>query len=176
MRVTAALALMLLLSGCVPTPPAETPVASPSPTPVFASEEEALAAAEEAYAAYLAVSNQVFAEGGANPERLNSVATGDFLADEMAGFERVRASGWRSTGLTAYRDVVLQSYAPGSSTGVVGIYVCEDVSGVDVLDASGVSVVSPSRPDTTTMQVIFDLGDSNTLLISSREAWSVEPC
>ncbi|MFZ2963914.1 MAG: hypothetical protein WA006_04430, partial [Rhodoglobus sp.] len=129
-----------------------------------------------AYAAYLAVSNQVFAEGGSRPERLNSVATGEFLADEKAGFETVLANGWRSTGHTTFRDVVLQSYSPGSSNGIIGIYLCEDVSGVDVMDASGVSVVSPSRPETTTMQVIFDLGAGDALLISSKEAWSVEPC
>ncbi len=177
MRVIAALAVVLLLTGCSAASPEAAPsTPSPSATPVFASEEEALAAAEEAYAAYVAVSNQVFSEGGINPERLNSVATGDFLADEMAGFERILANGWRSTGLTAFRDVVLQRYSPGSSTDIVGVYVCEDVSGVDVLDSSGASVVSPSRPETTVMQVTFDLGDENALLVSSREAWRVEPC
>lgn len=176
MRVIAAIAVVLLLSGCVPTSPDASPTPSPTPAPVFASEEEALAAAEEAYAAYLAVSNAVFADGGAHPERLESVATGEFLTDEIAGFERVRENGWRSVGLTTYRNVVLQTYSELDRVGVVGIYVCEDVSAVDVIDSAGVSVVSSARPDTTTLQVLFDLSASDGLLISSREAWSNDPC
>ena len=52
MRVTAALAVVLLLTGCSLASPEVAPTPTPSATPVFASEEEALAAAEEAYAAY----------------------------------------------------------------------------------------------------------------------------
>lgn len=176
MRVIAALALVLLLSGCVPTPPAETPIASPSPTPVFASEEEALAAAEEAYAAYVALADQIFAEGGVNPERLSTVATGAFLEAAIEGFEIVQRDGWRSTGGTTFRDFELQSYSAGTREGVVTAYVCEDVSAVDVFDSSGSSVVSPGRPDSTTLQATFDLSDQGDLLLSGREAWSNEPC
>ena len=83
-RVTfAALAAVLLLSGCVPTSPTVTPGPLPSSTPIFATEDDALAAATAAYAAYVKISDQIFMEGGANPDRLKSVATGEQLKADV---------------------------------------------------------------------------------------------
>ena len=68
--VATTLALGLALAACstggTPLPPAP----SPSVTPVFASDEEALAAAKDAYTAYLKVSDQILVDGGANPDRI----------------------------------------------------------------------------------------------------------
>jgi len=175
MRVIAALALVLLLSACVPTSPDPTPTPTPAVTPVFASEEEALAAAEEAYAAYVALADQIFAEGGAAPERLADVATGSFLEASVEGFREVERDGWRSTGGTTFRRFELQSYRADVASGALTAYVCEDVSAVDVLDSNGISVVSPTRPASTTLQVVFDLTERG-FLVSGREAWSNEPC
>jgi len=175
----AALAIVttVMLGGCVPTEPGAGPTPEPSSTPVFASEEEALAAAEEAYAAYLAVSDAIFMEGGADPERLSEVATGAFLDAAVAGFHETQAEGLRSTGGTVFRNVTLQMYSPESVPfGVVGVYVCEDITAVDVVNASGQSVVSPDRPNNTLFQAVFDLGSDGRLLLSSREVWKNEPC
>lgn len=168
-------AVLLLLAGCVQSEPVDVPTPAPSVTPVFASEEEALAAAEEAYAAYVELADQIFIEGGVQPERLAAVATGEFLDASVAGFEMVQEDGWTSTGGTVFRNLELQSFDPFSPIGVLTVYVCEDVSAVDVFDATGASVVSPGRPDTTTLQATFDLVEGS-LLISGREAWSNEPC
>lgn len=144
---------------------------------MFASEEEALAAAEAAYARLVALADQIFMEGGADAERLETVATGEFLATSLDGFRQVEADGWRSTGGTVFRDLILQSYAPhGGPSGLITVYVCEDISSVDVVDSTGASVVSPNRPDTTVFQTVFDLADDRTLLISSREVWRNEKC
>ena len=59
----AALAVALVLVGCVPTTTPASPAPRPSATPVFATEAEALAAATEAYAAYVRVSDQILADG-----------------------------------------------------------------------------------------------------------------
>ena len=71
MRILPSIALAALVvslfSGCIPTEPlADTPAPQPTSTPVFASEEEALAAAVEAYAGYLEMSDLIASEGGAN--------------------------------------------------------------------------------------------------------------
>ena len=167
----------LMLAGCVPSAPSASPTPEPSTTPVFASEEEALAAAEEAYAVYVALADQIFKEGGADPERLSEVATGTFLEATVEGFRQSQIEGLQSTGGTVFRNATLQMYSPESAPlEVVSIYVCEDISAVDVVDASGRSVVSPDRPDTTVFQAIFDLSADGNLLLSSREVWKNEPC
>jgi hypothetical protein len=166
-------ALLLALTGCVPT---GTPSASPSATatPVFASDAEALAAAEKAYAAYLKVSDEIAQDGGKDPERINAVSTGALTKDDLAGFATFSAKGWRSVGLSKIRSIVLQSADLGSTSSamdVVTTYVCEDVSGVDVLDSDGASVVSSSRPDRQEFEVTFNLVESS-LLPSGRVPWT----
>ena len=63
--VVLAFSIALGMGGCVaPTPdPTPSTSAAPSASPLFNSDEEALAAATEAYAAYLAASNAV-GQGG----------------------------------------------------------------------------------------------------------------
>ena len=56
-----------LLAGCLPTDPPVTPPPTSDLEPVFASDEEALAAAEEAYGAYLAAADEILSSGGADP-------------------------------------------------------------------------------------------------------------
>ncbi|CAN5255274.1 hypothetical protein BH09ACT5_BH09ACT5_10470 [soil metagenome] len=140
-------------------------------TPVFASDEEALAAAEAAYRKYTAVSDQIFHEGGNGAQRLSEVATGDLLEVELEGFEQVRKLGYRNTGETAVSAVQLQQYSPSESgEDYVMVYLCEDVSAVDVLDSTGASVVSATRPARTFFEVSFDYV-SGALLVSRKEAW-----
>ena len=144
---------------------------TPTTTPVFASDEEALAAAEEAYRAYLAVADQIFAEGGADPARLADVATGDQLVADIAGFDEVRNLGQHSVGETHFRDTVLQRYDPATKDHAVTLYLCEDVSQVDVFDATGVSIVSADRPAFVMYEVAFDFAPTTTLLVSDKQAW-----
>lgn len=164
-----------LLTGCIPSESPVTPSPEPSSTPVFASEEEALAAAEEAYAAYVKLADQIFIEGGIDPDRLASIATGAQLETEIEGFKEVSRLGQRSTGGTVFDGMTLQMLVPDrrSLNAVVTTYVCEDISAVDVLDATGSSVVSPSRPNRVMYELTFDLksSDSDQLLLSLKEPW-----
>ena len=168
-----AVAILVAVSGCDAADPRVTPAPTPSATPVFASDEEALAAAEVAYAAYLAVSDAIFAEGGADPERLSGVASGDFLEASIAGFQKVQTNGWRSVGTSTADSYELQKFDPDGS---VTVYLCTDVSGVDVVDSSGQSVVSPNRPARTYFEVNFDYVGGPTMLVASREVWGDGAC
>lgn len=169
--------LVLALAGCGDPGPQRTPTPTPSATPVFATEEEALAAAEEAYAAYIDVASQVFADGGRDAGRLAAVATGDFLEVEIAGYEDIANDGWHSTGRSTFDSVQLERYElTVDGKEAVAVYLCDDVSGVDVLNAEGISVVSPSRPVRTLFEVTFDLGAESRLLVSGREVWSDGAC
>ena len=137
----------LLLTGCAPTPPVITPEPSPSSSPVFASDEDALAAATEAYRKYLEVSDQIFIDGGSQPDRLKSVVDGETVGVRAGRVLRhAVARGYRSTGGTNLRQCRSGAvFADESRDGVGscdGVYLCEDVSAVDVYDAMHTSVVS----------------------------------
>jgi len=141
---------------------------------VFASDAEALKAAEAAYAAYLKVSDQVLIDGGAKPERLLAVATEAVYQEELEGFEAETAKGWHGVGSSRLDGASLQQYTPDDPNNVVTVYLCTDISGLDVLDSSGQSVVSPSRPSRTAFEVSFavkSVGESD-LLVSNKQVWT----
>ena len=163
------------VAGCLPLDPGPLRTIAPTGTPLFSSDEEALAAAEEAYAAYLAVSDQILNEGGADPERIDEVVTPEISAIEKAGYLDLANAGLRTVGRTTFFGTVLQRFEaePANGRDVVTVYLCSDVSGVDVLDAGGNSVVSPDRPPLTAFEVAFDLADGGvmTLVVSREEPW-----
>jgi hypothetical protein len=168
-----ATAVMLALAGCVPSDSPATSAPSASPTPVFASDAEALAAAEAAYAAYLKVSDQIFIDSGKYPERLHSVATKSVYRDEAKAFRSAQEKGWRSTGGSIADNFSLESYQPGDPGHIVTVYLCSDVSNVDVLDPSGKSVVSPNRPSRTPFEVSFEYRPSaaGRLVVGDSTVW-----
>ena len=168
-----AVAVLLSLAGCVPSDSHATAAPSASATPVFASDAEALAAAEKAYAAYQAVSDQIGADGGSDPDRLDGLAAGKLKRDDLSGYKKLRDEQWRVVGTTKISNATLQS-ADLSSNAVkeaVIVYLCLDVGGVDVLDSAGQSVVAATRPEVQAFQVGFDR-HGTTLLPSSREPWT----
>ena len=174
----AALAVALVLSGCVPTTTPAGPSPRPSTTPVFANEAEALAAATKAYAAYVRVSDEIFAGGGIDADKLKAVATGKQLKTNIEGFAEARSKGYRSSGGTTFDHVALQSFLPGRVADLVTLYVCDDVSLVSVLNSSGESVVSERRPDRAGYQATFSYSakSPNLLLLSDKELWSGLTC
>jgi hypothetical protein len=177
-RVTGGALLLALLSGCVP-PGAATP---PEPTATFvapyATDEEALAAAETAYAEYTRVSDQIFVDGGARPERLAEVAVGSFLELSIESYEGFEQEGKSRIGAPTASDFILQRYSPGTGPKeVLTVYVCRDVSSVDVLDSDGISLVREGRADRSTMQVTFDWDSARTrLLVSDQQLWGTADC
>lgn len=157
----------LLLSGCVPDPVSIPAEPTPSAAPVFASEEEALAAAVEAYEAYLAVSDQIAADGGANPERLKDLVTPEWYEKELEVIGLVRAAGIRQVGDSSSRNAALQQFSSTS----ISIYICADSSNTSFVDSEGIDVTSSSRLTLVTNEVVFDAHDGELLLARS-EPWN----
>ncbi len=160
------IALVLLLTGCIP----QQPPPEPTPTPVFASEEEALAAAEEAYAEYLAMSDLIASEGGADPERLAPYVTEDWLAHEVDTFdamqqEGIRIAGSTSPGLLKFQDM--------ESTRVV-VVTCYDAEEHRVLDLQGQDVTPADRISRVNLQITFQM-EAGVLLVSGSEPWQADP-
>lgn len=166
LTLAAVLAATVLLSGCVPQsepPPEPSPDASVEP--VFASDEEALAAAEAAYVEYWRVFDEAFKSG--SPAHLADVADGDALATATESVADFVESGHTQVGFTKVEDVELVNHDRQSW---IQIYACVNVSQIDILGSDGNSVVRPGRLDR--FPFIADLVMSESgLRVTSDELW-----
>lgn len=175
MRLVAGIALavsLAALTGCASGSEPIAPSLEPAPEPVFASEEEALAAAKNAYEAYLKISDAVLADGGERPERIEPFAVAAARKAALAGYQEFRSANLESNGSTKLRSMILQSH----DSDAVITYACLDVSDVDVLNSDGESVVSPGRPDMQAFEALFAEHPSKpgALILASREPWTGE--
>ncbi len=171
------LALSLALTGCVPDDDPIVVDPEPSASPIFESDEEALAAAEEALVLYYETSDLVLSEGGVGSERLEFVSSAEIAASEKTSHQQMIDRGWHAVGNTQVDSITLQSFDPYADEGdeTVTLYACVDVSGLDIVDTSGASVVSPTRSARTPFEIGFVLkspGDSSNLVLSRKDAWS----
>jgi len=148
---------------------------SPAPTAAFASEEEALAAAVAVYDRFNEISDEVGQSGGHDAERLGEVLVGEFLDASVEGYRGWAEKGWRQVGATSFRDASLQQYSAGPSAAVI-IYICDDVTGADVVDSGGQSIVPADRVDINYFQVTFDLAEDGRLLVAARQRWDERTC
>ena len=146
------LAVSMALVGCsgstevdsTPTPSAPnssvsvtpTPTPSPMPTPSTASEQ----AAADGVVAYLRVVDKLGIDPESDLNELNTVATGQALAQMQHNLMQYRIEGWRQTGEQVPTFV---GSTAGSSAKEWSITMCIDVSGVDVVDLDGQSVKNP---------------------------------
>ncbi|MGV8859094.1 hypothetical protein [Rhodoglobus sp.] len=176
-RASGGALLLTLLSGCAP-PDAAAP---PQPTSTFvapyATDEEALAAAEEAYAEYVRVINVTLRNAAVDEVLLESVAVGAELEDAIAVYSRLASEGKHSTSDITFDQVELQRYSrDGSAKELVTIYVCEDLSKAFLVDASGSRVKDDDVPPRI-VQVSFDYSPSDKkLFLSDRQPWKQSPC
>ena len=136
-RTLGVLMLAALVSGCAADPSVE-----PTPTPTFANEDEAFAAAEATYRAYVDALNQVDLADPATFEEVYAWTTGSFNADERESLSRMHADGWVVSGDSSINSVQRLSVADGS----VKIGSCLDVSAIALEDATGASRVTSDRP------------------------------
>jgi hypothetical protein len=169
-RAAAVASTLLLLVGCTPdTPPSSTP------TPAFSSEEEAFAAAEATYRAYTDALNQVDFADTDTFEDVYAQLSGSAAESTREAFGQFHADHFRTSGTTRF-----DSFRPVSTdltSGKVHANVCSDVSDVEVLDASGASVVSEDRPPRQPLDVTFATRpDTTTITISKLEAAEAFTC
>jgi hypothetical protein len=163
---------MLLLGGCGGGDPIPTLPPTPSATPIFASEEEALAAAEGAYAAYQAAVD--LALQTLEIDGLDAVAVDPALTAAKESVDRLQADGKHQVGQTVVESVTPTDLAPLFEAGASGdpqVYACLDLTSVGIVAADG-SVASSSVPRFP-MIVTFSVEGSN-LLVATEEVWDGE--
>ncbi|MFE6965539.1 hypothetical protein ACFVAJ_10510 [Agromyces sp. NPDC057679] len=160
--LAAAGALALVLSACAPeAEPSPEPTPTAGAAPIFASDEEALAAAVEAYEKYAAVSRAIMEDGGAEAGRIEAVVSERYAPTLVAEFEAFKLAGVRSTGGSSFDGASLVDRTESAGEAEVSIYLCRDVANVRLVDAAGLDRTPQDRKDRV---------PSQAFLVSSPEA------
>jgi len=142
--VGAVLLALALVTGCAPEP-------APTPTPTgFASDDEAFAAAEATYRAYVDALNAVDLSDPATFEPVYATSTGEARDTVAKELSEMHANGWMVGGAT---EITLVSPVSAGSEAGVELDVCSDVSSVTLVDSDGKSVVSSDRPAMQALRV-----------------------
>jgi hypothetical protein len=169
-----ALGILIALAGLTSCTGDEGPPLSPMPvpsgTPVYASEEEALAAAEEVYGRYLEAENALGQGGWNDVSLVEPFVTGDALEDEAATAADFSSKGYVQEGSIRLASITLQQ-ADFSSRADISTYICLDLSLAKVLDSSGNPLETDGRPDLFPLEVGFGDGDG-ALKIYRSDPWS----
>nr|WP_315106147.1 hypothetical protein [uncultured Microbacterium sp.] len=169
LRMLAVLALgVSALSACAPTPEP-----TPTPSPAFASEEEAFAAAEATYRAYVEASNDTDLSDPASFEGVFSWLRDEALASAKTNFSRFHAEGWKRSGDTTFDQFTPVSFGDESVTARL----CVDASAVRLWDGSG-NEVSSDRPGRQAVEVLLITAPTTStgLAISSTAATEELSC
>ena len=160
--------IAIALAGCSAQPPApKEATAAPEQKPLFATDAEVLAAAEAAYANYLEVSDQIARDGGANPERLKGLLSGDQYQSEVTSYQNYVSKGIHSSGQMTFDSLHIAS----SDSQNVSAYLCLDSSQSRVIDSAGNDVTPSSREDRWPLLVTFE-SKNGALVISGSETWT----
>lgn len=159
LRAVGALSAGLLalgtLAACTPEPEPK-----PTKTALFASDEEAFKAAEETYRGYLSDLNATNLADTATFEPVYAWLTGTAVASEKKSLSTYHAEELQRRGKTAFDTFTPVTYNDDSPV----VNLCLDVSDVDLLNSSGVSVLPSDRLKRRALQVTFAPGDTATRL------------
>lgn len=174
----AALALVaaaaLLLSACTGQPPVVLPSPQSSTAPVFASDEEALAAAEVAYGEYLAASDAITSANGVDPQSIAPLVHHEYLPEVIEVFESYRAEKRHVKGNLNFDSMQLQQYSDDLSTpATISTYVCLDVSDARLMNEKNKDITPADRADRVALEVVFETeGRTTALLLRSSDVWT----
>ena len=167
-----------------PYSPSPTPTATPTP---LSESEAASARAVSLVREYYVLRDALRSDASIPLVRLEDFAISTELASQRRLIEGERDAGERQTGATRIAELDVTGVNLDSSdqsagqVPVVEIELCVDVSDVDFLDASGTSIVAPSRPETAWVRhnvanYTWDTDPSSGWRVSSSETIEGEPC
>lgn len=155
----------MAVSACSGARSEATPQAT-VPSPSY-NAQISLQEARDAYAQFVTQFEAVTARGGEDAAVLSYVAVGDALSLATNSAAEFASKHYRSVGHSTIVSATLQ-YA---DTSRAAIYICEDHSGVDVLDDEGRSIAVNDR-QTLFPYVATLLEVGGELKLSSLTTWS----
>lgn len=150
----ASLAAVVLISACNgpdPTPPvtsssttttSTSTTSTSTPTPLTRAEKD-LKSAEETIGRYWKVLDELAADSKKSLNLISTVARGQAASQSRIELGTLQANGWAQVG----QSVVRSSSATTKDGKTFAVAACIDVSGVNVVDKAGKSVVKAGRPD-----------------------------
>ena len=161
--VAVALASLSACGGQIPEPrPGESTSGATAPTrhsatpsstlsgvatsPEYRARREIITLVEK----YYAIDEAIAANPSVPLKRYYEVAQGDYAGSLLQGAQARRAKGYRVIGQVEVGTPEIRDLRLSSSKGSVPaatVRVCLDVSGVNVVDKKGKSIVEPGRPD-----------------------------
>ncbi len=193
-----AAAVAIAMGGCASdgNDPAATPTptsssSSPAPTTTSPTPQSDSEIASEAASVVLRkfydLRNQLRQDPSQPLTLLDDVAISTELAAQKQLFKKEREQGLHQTGETKVVELEVQSVNLDNSDPKVGkvptvqIDLCFDVSGVDVIDKDGKSVISPDRPDTGWIQFLvsnyqWDTDPDGSWRVASSQDIERTPC
>ena len=174
-QLSLAAVALLLLAGCSaaaqPVQLSSTPVTQA--TPMFASDEEALAAAELAFSNYMEVGDQIARDGGASPERLKTLVSQDLYEQEVISLKFYEDGKFHAVGSSGFDSWAVQAIEVGEELTNVEVYVCLRFSDLRILDLAGNDVTSNSRnPDFPMVVKLNASATINRFIVSSTNVWT----
>jgi hypothetical protein len=166
--------LVAALVGCSGATRIPPPEPSSAVEPLFASDEEALEAATQAYEEYLLASNVVTASQDLSVESIEELVTAEYFELFVESVEGLRSQGLRTTGSSRILSTELQQWYEEDDMASVIVYLCLDVSGVRVVDELNVDMTPADRATIVALEVGFEESDQvrSKLLVASSDAWS----
>lgn len=165
-------ATLMSLAACAPGEPTPTPspTVAQSDAPIFASDEEALAAAVAAYELHLSVTGEILA-GTAQVEQVREVTAPNYRDERVDELTSFVDSGLRATGDTTIDTASLIERLDSVGETIVSIYACQDVSATRLLNSSGEDITPPDR-DVRVPLVLEFRGETSAILLSGNQLWS----
>lgn len=155
-HAAAALLALAALTACMPDP-------APTPSPTgFASEEEAFAAAEDTYRAYIDASNAQREDPNSVPSPTDFL-TGDALTESIAATQQLNDAGLELEGPMRIVSIHGDDWDPYTAT----ISVCMNYSDTRVVDESGNDVTPESRADVGSLNVQITYASPTPLITQS---------
>jgi len=169
-----AIAAILLLPGCTGDAPIVLPSPESSTAPVFATDEEALAAAEVAYGEYLEASNAITGKKAADPQDIAPHIHPEYLPEILDSIQDLREKRLHSSGPLTVDSVTLQQYEDDLQGPVtVAVYLCVDASNARLLNESKEDVTPANRADRVPLEVTFESEErTSNLLMKSSDMWT----
>jgi hypothetical protein len=133
------------LAGCT------TPQPDPTPTSPFSTEEEAFAAAEDTYRAYIDALNQVDLSDPRTFEDVYAWTTGELNSTDRRNFSEWHAAEVMISGNATVDAATATRYSFPPLE--ILLDVCYNVSSVKVVTANGDSLVRPDRPEVQALEI-----------------------
>ena len=137
---------------------------------MYASEADAAADAEQTFAAFIAASDAVLADGGADSERTHPYLTETMQSAVDAGVTAYTDSDWHTAGASTFGNFTLAEFIDHGAEGAeVTATVCLDLSGVTILDESGSEVTPAGKVDRVPLSIEFVAEKDGQLRISASD-------